>query len=453
MDNSHYSDSILVLFRYVMKKEFTTLINKVINRSVELGIVHLTTQDEFLDGRVVTMNGQEYINFGSCNYLGLEKDERLIEAAVDAVRRFGTQLSCARSCISLGQYEELEYLLSEIFEKPALLAPTTSLGHISTLPILVDERDAIILDHQVHNSVKNASQLAKANGTYIETLRHSHMDHLETRIQILRNEYEKVWYMADGIYSIFGDAAPIKQLDYFLNKYEQFHLYIDDAHGMGWTGKHGRGYVLREMDHHPRMLLATSLAKSFANCGGVLVFNDKEQLQLVKNCGSSFLFSGPLQPAVLGASIASAKIHLSDEIQVLQDELEQRMGYFVGLAKSMSIPIVNTELTPIFFVATGKGEVGYKMCKYVMDHGYYCHLAAFPAVPAKNSGLRITITRHQTYEDIKGLMEVIAEGMPIILKEENYSLEEIYDAFYMIHPNAKSAQTEDKSKLHLKIND
>ena len=69
MDNSHYSDSILVLFRYVMKKEFTTLINKVINRSVELGIVHLTTQDEFLDGRVVTMNGQEYINFGSCNYL------------------------------------------------------------------------------------------------------------------------------------------------------------------------------------------------------------------------------------------------------------------------------------------------------------------------------------------------------------------------------------------------
>lgn len=423
-----------------MKKEFTGIINKVINRSVELGIVHLTTEDESLNGRVITVKGKEYINFGSCNYLGLEKDERLIEASVDAVRKYGTQLSCARSCVSLGLYEELESLLSEMFGKPALLAPTTSLGHISTMPVVVDERDAIILDHQAHTSVKNASQLAKANGTYVETIRHSNMDHLETRIQILKQDYEKVWYMADGIYSIFGDGAPMSQINYFLNKYEQFHLYIDDAHGLGWTGKNGSGYVLREMAFHPHMVLTSSLAKSFANCGGVLVFDDAEQKQLIKNCGSSFLFSGPLQPAVLGASVASAKIHLSGELDVLQDELEQRMGYIVGLAKELGLPLVNEELTPIFFVATGKGEVGYKMCKRLMDNGFYCHLAAFPAVPAKNSGLRITITRHQSFEDIKNLMHLIAESLPEIMEEEDFSMDELCEAFQIIHPNMRTSQ-------------
>lgn len=427
-----------------MKKEFTDIINKVINRSVELGIVHLSTEDESLNGRSITVKGKQYINFGSCNYLGLEKDERLIEASVDAVRKFGTQLSCARSCVSLGLYDELEDLLSQMFGKPALLAPTTSLGHISTMPVIVDERDAVIIDHQAHTSMKNVTQMVKANGTYVETIRHSNMEHLETRIQILKQNHEKVWYIADGIYSIFGDASPIHQIKELLNKYEQFHLYVDDAHGMGWTGKHGRGYVLREMDYHPHMLLATSLAKSFANCGGVLVFDTEEQRQLIKNCGSTFLFSGPLQPAVLGACVASAKIHLSDELDTLQDELEQRMGYLVGLAKELELPLVSEELTPIFFIATGKGEVGYKMCKHLMDNGFYCHLAAFPAVPAKNSGLRITVTRHQTFDDIKNLMHVIAEGLPRVLEEEDYTLDEIYDAFYMTHPNAKDKHEEKK---------
>ncbi len=433
-----------------MKKDFADIINRMVNRSAELGIVHLSTEDEHLDGRIITVKGKQYINFGSCSYLGLEKDERLIEASIDAVRRFGTQLSCARSCVSLGLYDELENLLSEIFGKPALLAPTTSLGHISAMPVLVDERDAVIIDHQAHTSMKNVTQIVKANGTYVETVRHSNMEHLETRVQILKQNHEKVWYVADGIYSIFGDVSPIHQINELMNRYDQFHLYVDDAHGMSWTGKHGRGYVLQEIEYHPQMILATSLAKSFANCGGVLVFNTPEQRQLIKNCGSTFLFSGPLQPAVLGACIASAKIHLSDELVQLQDELEQRMGYIVGLAKQLELPLVSEELTPIFFVATGKTEVGFKMCKHLMDNGFYCHLAAFPAVPAKNSGLRITITRHQTFEDISNLMHIIAEGLPKILKEENYSIDEIYDAFYMTHPNAKG-QHEDSKQEDVKL--
>ena len=396
-----------------------------------MGLLQLVAEDESTNGRTVTVKGKEMVYFGSCNYLGLETDSRLKEAAIDAIQRYGTQTSYSRAGLSNKLYEELEDKLTKIFGHPTILAPTTSLGHVSTIPVIIGERDALILDHQVHNSVKNAVQMVKAEGIYVETLKHNRIDYLETRIQILRQSYDKVWYFCDGVYSMFGDIAPFDQLWQLLDKYEQFHLYVDDAHGMSWTGQHGRGLALSKMPFHPNMILTTSLAKGFANCGGALVFNNEKQKSFVRNCGSSFIFSGPLQPAVLAASIAAADIHLSSEIETLQNDLFERMLCFIERAKELNIPVVSNELTPIFYIATSKAEVGYKMVKYLMDKGILVHQNVFPTVPVKNSGIRIALTNHITIKDIHSLLDHIAAVFPIFLEEENYTLDEIYEAFNM----------------------
>ena len=414
------------------------LINENVEKAKDLGIAQLSTQDEFFNGRDLIISGNKMINFGSCSYLGLELDSRLQQGAIEAVQKYGTQFSCSRSYLSMGLYDELESLLSQIFGHPVLVAPTTTLGHISNIPVLVSNRDAVILDHQVHASVQNAVSMAKANGAHIEMMRHNKMEYLEARIKKLNDQYDKVWYMADGVYSMFGDCAPMKELHQLLNKYENFYLYVDDAHGMSWTGKNGSGYVLNEVPFHEKMVLIASLAKAFGSCGGVMVYPNEKMKSLVRNCGGTMMFSGPVQPAILGASIACARIHLSTEMENIQRDLHERMKYYIGLANKLEIPLVRQDLTPIFFVGVGNVDVGYRICQRVLESGFYLNIAAFPSVPYNNTGLRMTITRHQEYEDIEKLLHTIAQVIDEETKKAGYRKADIFKSF-KIQPQKISA--------------
>jgi 7-keto-8-aminopelargonate synthetase-like enzyme len=214
------------------------MVNQVAYYLRQAGIIHLSMDNAPMpDRRIVHLNGKEVINFSSCNYVGLETDERLKHAAIEAIEKYGTQYYCVRAYTSLNYYEELEAQMKAIFGFPAVVMPTTMLGHMSCLPSLVSNEDAVILDHQVHTSVVMTSKILKSSGTYIETFRHNRMDYLESRIQKLRNEYKKIWYLADGVYSMYGNLAAMGEIYDLMNRYEQFHTYIDDCHGMSWSGK------------------------------------------------------------------------------------------------------------------------------------------------------------------------------------------------------------------------
>ncbi|PWJ34131.1 aminotransferase class I/II-fold pyridoxal phosphate-dependent enzyme [Sediminitomix flava] len=388
-----------------------------------------------LDGRLIHINGREVLHFGSCSYLGLEMDERLKEASINAIKQFGTQFSSSRSFTGLKLYQEAEDLLQQIYQKPVLLAPTTTLGHMSALPVVVGTKDAIILDHQVHMSVKNAAQISKADNTHVELVRHNNLELLEERIIELQKTHELVWYMADGIYSMYGDGAPAKELMALLDKYERFRLYVDDAHGFSWAGENGKGYFMSKVEeHHPHLFLTGSMAKSFASAGGVIVLQDEKQKELVQNCGSTFIFSGPIQPSVLAASIESLKLHLTNEITVHQNALMERMKHFVACANKYALPLVSEELSPIFYVGVGSPQVCRKICNKLMENGFYVNPAVFPAVPMQRSGLRITITNHHTMEDIEGLMHTISVELDQALAEEGGTREKIFKTFKLPQP-------------------
>jgi 7-keto-8-aminopelargonate synthetase-like enzyme len=255
------------------------------------------------------------------------------------------------------------------------------------------------------------------------------MDILEERILDLKDKYEKIWYMADGVYSMYGDFLPLNELYNLLDAHEQFNLYVDDAHGTGWAGKNGVGYVLSQKHHHERLFLVAGLAKSFAACGGVLVFPDERTKRRVRNCGGTFIFSGPIQPPMLGAIVASAKLHLSPEIKIRQAELQKRVDYFVETCKGFKLPLIGESNSPIFFIGVGKPGVGYNMVTRIMNKGFYINLSVFPSVPYKNTGLRIPLTVNHTFEDIYNLLSIIAEQLPFALEDNKSSMEEIRKAF------------------------
>ncbi|HTH57542.1 MAG TPA: aminotransferase class I/II-fold pyridoxal phosphate-dependent enzyme [Cyclobacteriaceae bacterium] len=405
--------------------KFINTIDECMTNGVANGIFQVSVEDDVLNGREVTINGRKVVSFGSCSYLGLETDDRLKQGAIDATLRYGTQYSSSRLFSACNLYEEVESLFQEIFGHPSILAATTTLSHLGALPVIVQDEDLIILDHQVHGSVQLAVQQVKARGTKVEMIKHNRMDMLEDSIKANPNKYNKIWYMADGLYSMYGDYAPLKDITYLMNKYANFYVYVDDAHGMSWAGTHGNGYVLSQMPLHPKMVLATSLAKGFGTGGGVTVLHDKEMHRKILTCGSSYTFSGPVQPPMLGASIASAKIHLSDEIYSLQNKLAKKIDLAQRIIEQHELPLVLPSNSPIFYIGLGLPRVGYNMVKRLLDEGFYTNIGIFPGVPVKCCGLRLAVTNGQTDEDIKNVLDAFAYHFPRVLEEEGQTVENI----------------------------
>jgi 7-keto-8-aminopelargonate synthetase-like enzyme len=397
-------------------EERKAVLDDVVTEAAGKGLVMRTADDAVLNGRTIALDGVELVNFGSCSYLGLELDPRMRQGVVDAVMRYGTQFSASRFYMSVPPYDELEEQLSEMFGGYALVAPTTSLGHQSALPVLVTSDDAIVMDQQVHTSVQIAANQLRLTGTTVEMIRHNRMDRLELMIERLRREHDRIWFLADGVYSMFADFAPFAQLRELLDRHEQLHLYIDDSHGVGWAGTHGRGPALEALGMHPRMVVANSLNKSFAAAGGALIFPDPELRRRVRHLGSTLAFSGPVQPPMLGAALASARIHLSDELPLRQAALRERIELFDELLSEFCLPTATRDVTPIRYIPLGLPAVAHDAINSVMADGHYVNLGTFPAVPMKHAGIRVTLTLHHSLDDVRALVESLARHVPAAIE-------------------------------------
>ncbi|MEZ4427198.1 MAG: bifunctional aminotransferase class I/II-fold pyridoxal phosphate-dependent enzyme/GNAT family N-acetyltransferase, partial [Nannocystaceae bacterium] len=352
-----------------------------------------------------------------------------IEGVRDAVGRYGTQFAASRAYISIGMYEQLEGMLAQIFERPAVATASTTLGHLSAIPVLISDRDAVILDHQVHSSVQTATQLLKARGVPLMMIRHNRLDQLDAMVSRLKQRHARIWYLADGIYSMHGDAAPVAELIALQERHPQLWTYIDDAHGFGWHGRHGRGWVRERVEHHPRMVLAVSMQKSYASGGGALVFPDEELARRVRTCGPTLIFSGPIQPPMLGAATAAARLHLSPELIPLQRELAALIRHCNEGMAARGIPQLGANDTPLFFVPTGLPRLVYKVTDRLMRDGCCINMGCFPAVPMNQGGLRFHVHRGLTPADIDHLLDRMRVHLVDVLAEEGESAESLARAF------------------------
>ncbi|TFV88347.1 aminotransferase class I/II-fold pyridoxal phosphate-dependent enzyme [Blastococcus sp. CT_GayMR16] len=410
-------------------EDLLTAVDEVISDGVRRGLLHNHVEDDELDGRLVTVEGRRLVNFGSCSYLGLETDPRMKAAVRDAVDRFGTQFSSSRTYASAPLYRVAEEELAEVFGRPVIVAPSTSIGHIATMPTLMNSRDVLLLDHQVHHSVQTAATLVQAGGTQVELIPHCDLRVLEQRLETHRDR--RVWYATDGLYSMYADFFPARELEELAARYDNLWLYVDDAHSASWTGTHGRGYALEQLSPATlaRTVVAASLNKSFAAAGGAITFPDEESRRLVASVGGPLIFSGPIQPPMLGAIVASARLHRSPELPARQELLRSRIRLFNSLAAEAGFPVVAESEAPIRFVGAGVTSVAYRLTARMRDAGFFVNTAAFPAVPAKRAGARLALTLHHSEEDIAEVVDALARNLPAAMADEGATVDDLRRAF------------------------
>jgi 7-keto-8-aminopelargonate synthetase-like enzyme len=212
----------------------------------------------------------------------------------------------------------------------------------------------------------------------------------------------------DGLYSMLGDFAPLAQISALRDKYPQLHVYVDDAHTTSWFGKNGRGYTLDRLTDRKRLVVALSLNKAFSAGGGALVFPTDEDRMRVRRGGGPMLFSGPLQPSLLGAALASAKLHLGANFSALQEGLVDRIEHAHDLANQLGLRFASNDHSPIFFIRCGPASAALALTKAMQERGLYVCVSVFPAVPHNESGVRFTISLHNTPEDIDCLMAALS---------------------------------------------
>ncbi|MGO3183809.1 MAG: aminotransferase class I/II-fold pyridoxal phosphate-dependent enzyme [Aequorivita sp.] len=414
----------------IKHNNFLDTVNEVFTDAKQEGVLHLYAEGETFNGRTIGVKNRTLFHFGTTGYLGLEQDIRLKDAAIDAIRKYGTQFPLSKSYISNPLYRKLEEKVTEMYEHPIIITKNSTLGHIGVIPSAVKDQDAIILDHQVHWSVQSAAKILKNRSVPIDMIRHNNLNMLEDKIKRYSDQRKKIWYMADGIYSMYGDFAPISDLKSLSQKYPQLNFYFDDVHGMSWIGKNGTGYVLSELGElSENVLLFGTLSKTFGASGAVLVCSNKKMYHEIKTFGGPLTFSAQLEPASIAAATASADIHLSPEIYILQQELRERVSYFNELLQQTDLPLIDENISPVFYIGTGMPKTGYNFVNRLMQEGFYVNLGIFPAVPVKNTGVRITISRHNQKEEIKGLVAAMEYHFPKALEDTHTNSERVFQAF------------------------
>jgi 7-keto-8-aminopelargonate synthetase-like enzyme len=219
-----------------------------------------------------------------------------------------------------------------------------------------------------------------------------------------------VFYVCDGIYSMRGDVAPFAKLRALLDAYPALHLYIDDAHATSWSGACGRGGALDSLVGHPRVVVALSLNKAFSAAGGCLVLPDADTVRLVRRVGGPMLFSGPIQPPMLGAAVASARLHNDPSFPALQDELVALIAHAWRAVGRRQIPLAGTDRTPIFMVPCDSAAIVFQTVNRLRDDGFYVCPSVFPAVPVNQPGIRFTITRHNDAANIDAFVDALADA-------------------------------------------
>lgn len=362
--------------------------------------------------KVVLQDGQQVIEFMSCSYLGLECDQRLTDAAVKSTLQNGVQFAAARTRLRPHSTIELETKLSKIFSGPTITYATVGLTHLATLPLLgagelptypVKNQPLWILDRTTHASIQVLRGILNQFG---EVLRVDFQNSSQ-----LKNAFETAFRcgltpitISDGIGSM-GGQAPVKLLFELAEDYNGY-CYLDDAHGTSIMGRFGGGFVLQELgdQFHPRLILASSLSKAFGATGGSVTLYSEEDAKVMRRFSVPYTFGGPLSLPGVAAGVASADIHLSDELRNLQQQLREKCELFDKL--SNSVVINRDSLFPIRGFLVGNEFTAIQIGKKLLEKGFACTTALFPTVPKGEAMIRVALsTLHADFEIAKLIRE------------------------------------------------
>lgn len=349
----------------------------------------------------ITMNGRRMIMVGSNNYLGLTNHPKVKEAAIEAIKKYGT--GCAGSRFLNGTLDihvELEEKLARFMRKEAALIFSTGFQvNLGVISALVGKDDLVIIDKMDHASIIDGCRLS-----FGEIRKYKHNDMVDLERVLRENEDREKLLVVDGVFSMEGDIAPLPDIVNLAQKYHA-RLMVDDAHGIGVLGKTGRGtseYFGLENDVD---LIMGTYSKSLASIGG-FISGSADVIHYIKHTARSLIFSASPPPASVAA--------VSAAIDIIENEPERRENLWKNTTKMLdgfkSLGFrTGMSQTPIIPVIVGDDEKAFTMAMMLQQEGVFVNVAVTPAVPAGMSLIRTSYMATHTDEHLDIVLSAFAK--------------------------------------------
>ncbi|MCA1959749.1 MAG: aminotransferase class I/II-fold pyridoxal phosphate-dependent enzyme [Desulfomonile sp.] len=370
-----------------------------INAAKAAGIYPYFKAISKLNGPHCTVNGRKMIMLGSNNYLGLTTHPKVREAARRALEWYGTSCSGSRFLNgTLDLHEQLERELAEFVGKPAAQVFSTGFTtNQGTIAPLVGRDDTVIIDRLVHASIIDAVRLGFGK---VRRFRHNDPESLRRNLEVSQ-ESRGVLVVVDGVYSMDGDIAPLREIVALCKEYGA-RIMVDDAHGLGVLGKTGRG-VLEHFDVTDQVdLVMGTFSKSFASLGG-FVAGDEQVISYIKHNSRALIFQAAMPPSAIAAVLAALDVirtepehreRLWENTRFLMDAF-RTLGFDTGASETPIIPIIIGDDIPtaIFW-------------KRLFDEGVFTNCVVAPGVPPGAQRLRTSLMATHTRPDLEIVVEV-----------------------------------------------
>jgi glycine C-acetyltransferase len=346
-------------------------------------------------GAWLVVDGQRVLNFCSNNYLGLANHPRLVEAARQALDRFGVGPAAVRSIAgTMELHLELERRLAAFKGVAAAISFQSGFNaNLAAIPALVGKEDIIYSDELNHASIIDGSRLS---GATIARYAHTDADDLRRVIESQRgSSYRRSLIITDGVFSMDGDVAPLEALYEVARSYDYL-LMVDDAHGEGVLGRGGRGIVDHFGLHGKVDIEVGTLSKAFGVVGGV-VAGRPEIIDWLRQRGRPFLFSSAMTVPDVAACLAA--IDLLEESDELVRRLWENTDTFKAGVRALGFD-TGKSTTPITPILLGEAPLAQAFSRELFAEGVFAMAIGFPTVPRGKARIRVMISAAHTREDL-----------------------------------------------------
>lgn len=337
-------------------------------------------------GPRITLEGREFLNFSSNDYLGLANDPALRRAAADAIERWGVGAGASRLvCGNLAPYDELERKLAAFKGREAALVFSSGYtANVGTITALVGEADVVILDKLDHASIIDG---ARQSGATLRVYPHKNLKKLE---EILRQsqKFRRRLIVTETVFSMDGDTAPLPEMVALKEKYNAW-LMLDEAHATGVFGPRRRGLAEQQGVEDKVDITLGTLSKALG-CVGGFIAGDRELIEFLRNRSRSLIYSTALPPALCAAAVTALDLVMSDEGAHRRDRLWENVRALGAQS-------------PIYPVIVGDEVAAVALAQTLAERGFFVPAIRYPTVPKGRARLRVTVSAAHTEQDIERL--------------------------------------------------
>jgi 8-amino-7-oxononanoate synthase len=350
----------------------------------------------------IVANEQPYLSFCSNDYLGLANRPELIAAMQKAAGDSGVGSGASNLITGHHRYHDaLEKQLAAFVELPAaLLFSTGYMANIGVLGALTGRGDAIFADKLNHACLNDGAYFSHAE---FQRYPHNDVAALEKLLQASTAKHKLI--AADAVFSMDGDIAPIPEYLALCEKYDAY-LYLDDAHGFGVLGEHGKGSLNHFKVKSPRIIMMATLGKA-AGVAGAFVAGEQVVIDYLIQKAKSYVYSTPAPPAL--SATLSASVKLIEQGDDLRANLNRSIAYLKNNLKLNQWQLMDSD-TPIQPLVVGGNKEALALSEYLQTCGILVPAIRPPTVPVGTARLRISLSAAHTLDDMKKLVEAIHQA-------------------------------------------